>query len=60
MERSSLIRELAEKFLLAVPSGHHRVSLKPAGDCSPVTQDASGEDSGKKLSPELFNNLETF
>lgn len=47
VERSNLIRELAEKFLLAVPSGPSglpRASLKPAGDCTPVTQEALGED----------------
>jgi len=44
VERYNLIRKLAEKFLLAVPSVHPRVSLKPAGDCSPVTEDAPGGD----------------
>ena len=57
VERYNLIRKLAEKFLLAVPSSvHPRVSLKPAGDCSPVTEEASGEDPGEKISPELLNN----
>ena len=57
VERYNLIRKLAEKFLLAVPSSvHPRISLKPAGDCSPVTEDASGEDPGEKISPELLNN----
>ena len=56
VERYNLIRKLAEKFLLAVPSVHPRVSLKPAGDCSPVSEDAPGEDPGEKISPELLNN----
>ena len=59
MERYNLIRKLAEKFLLAVPSVQPRVSLKPAGDCSPVTEDAPGEAPGEKISPELLNNNNT-
>ena len=59
MERYNLIRMLAEKFLLAVPSVHSRVSLKPAGDCSPVAETAPGEVLGEKVSPELLNNNRT-
>jgi len=47
VERYKLIRTLAEKFLQAVPSVRSRVSLKPAGDCSPVTEDALGETPGE-------------
>lgn len=47
VERHQLIRTLAEKFLQAVPSFRSRVSLNPAGFCSPVTEDALGETPGE-------------
>ena len=59
VERYKLIRTLAEKFLQAVPSVRSRVSLKPAGDCSPVTEDAQGETQGEKVSSEILNNNRT-
>ena len=55
MERYNIIRKLAEKFLQAVPSVQPRVSLKPAGDCSPVSEAIPGE----KVAPELLNNNRT-
>ena len=67
VERHKLIRTLAEKFLQAVPSFRSRVSLNPAGFCSPVTEDAlgetpgetPGETQGEKVSPEILNNNRT-